>query len=102
MPMRTHSGQRLHRFTLELPLQLETRPQRVARVVEPEQQPVTELLHDATRRRERGADEHFLALEQRDRVLVTVGIGQLGETDDVGEDDRARRGRHLHSIESFR
>ena len=64
--------ERLDRLALEPLLELETRPQRVARVVEPEQQPVAELLHDATRRRKRGADERFLALEQRDRVLVAV------------------------------
>ncbi len=60
---------------------------RFAWVVEPQKQAVAQLFHNACRRRECTSHHPLLALEERERHVVSVGIGECREADDVGEDD---------------
>ena len=91
MPMRTHIGRSPSDSFSNALLQRERAWRSpTLGVVEPQQQPVAELLHDARAVGQRAAHEHLLPFEQRERDVVAVLVGQLREADDVGEDDGPR------------
>ena len=64
-PMRTHIGSSPSDSRSNASLEREARVDRLARVVEPEQQPVAELLHDARRLGQRRAHQLLLPFEER-------------------------------------
>src|SRR6266545_3047622 len=95
-PVHPHADPQRCRFTgrSREPLeQVEARGEAGRRVGEPEHQTVTELLHDASAVRQCRTHETFLEIEEHDGFRVAARRRELGEPDDVGEDDRARFAR---------